>query len=193
MKSITFLTYPVLLTGILLLGWQGVQAGHSEQHESVENMVIDTLVTTEEAMAILRINPDSAKDKVKHALTLIKDIDAHFEHNTVASLKEKDSTVMASNYQHFYPQVDLQLLSNEQELPTLNYKLESDIVYRGEQTKRDADKDLYFDYTYAKASLVTARDAIDADHALEAMANLRRVFEAIYVNPDFNVSPDNQS
>lgn len=190
MKSLSYLTFPAILTFILLTGWQSVQANHSADTKNVSNMVIATLVHTEEAIALLRINSDSAKAKVSEALTSIKNIDAHYEHNTVASLQKQGSTVTATDYQHYYPRVDLHLLSNKQELPTLNYKLNSDIVYQGNAGSVGEQNTLYFDYTFAKASLVTARDAIDADHALEAMANLRRVFEAIYVNPDFNVSPD---
>lgn len=188
MKSISFIAFPAFLTFILLMGWQNAQAVNSDEQKNVSQMVIDTLVETEEAIALLRINPESAKNKVSQALSLINDIDAHFEHNTVASLAKEGSTVTATDYRHYYPSVNLQLLSNKQELPTLNYKLQSDIVYQGSADNTVTQDRLYFDYTYAKASLVTARDAIDANHALEAMANLRRVFEAIYVNPDFNVS-----
>lgn len=192
MKSLSYMTIPALLTFILLSGWQSAQASpsHAAEQKNVSNLVIDTLVHTEEAIALLRINPDSAKAKVNHVLSLIKEIDAHYEHYMVASLEKQGSTVTATDYLHYYPRVDLHLLSNKQELPTLNYKLETDIVYQGSDNTLATQNGLYFDYTFAKASLVTARDAIDADHPLEAMANLRRVFEAIYVNPDFNVSPD---
>ena len=190
MKSLAYLAFPAFLTFILLAGWQSAQANHATESKNVNDLVIDTLVHTEEAIALLRINPDSAKAKVTDALASIKNIGAHYEHNTVASLEKLGSTVTATDYRHYYPRVDLYLLSNKQELPTLNYKLDSNIVYKGSDNPKDAQKELFFDYTFAKASLTTAREAIDADHALEAMANLRRVFEAIYVNPDFNVSPD---
>ena len=190
MKSLSNLAFPAFLTFILLVGWQNAQANHAVESKNVSNLVIDTLVHTEEAIALLRINSDSAKAKVGKALAAIKQIDAHYEHNTVASLEKLGSTVTATDYRHYYPRVDLHLLSNKQELPTLNYKLDSDIVYTGNEDSKNAQKDLFFDYSFAKASLTTAREAIDANHALEAMANLRRVFEAIYVNPDFNVSPD---
>ncbi len=190
MKSLSYLAFPAFLTFILLIGWQNAQASNATESKNVNQMVIDTLVQTEEAIALLRINPATAKAKVGEALASIKSIGAQYEHNTVASLEKMGTTMKATDYRHYYPPVDLYLLSNKQELPTLNYKLESDIVYKGDDYSKDAKKELYFDYTFAKASLTTAREAIDADHALEAMANLRRVFEAIYVNPDFNVSTD---
>ena len=191
MKSVSFLTIPAILTFFLLSGWQNAQSGSSNTSTTVSDMVVETLVNTEEAIALLRINPESAKVKIEHALSLIKDIGAHFDHHTVASLETTGSTVTASDYRHYYPKVDLSLLSGQQKLPTLAYKLNSDILYQGNDVGKNAQNDLYFDYTFAKASLRTARDATASGHALEAMANLRRVFEAVYVSPDFNVSANN--
>lgn len=191
MRSLTYLSFPVLLTFILLSGWQNVQANHSASQVEPSNLVISTLLYTEEAIALLRINPDLSKTKIRHALALIEDIDSYYTHNTVASLIKQGSTVVATSYRHFYPKVDLSLLDSENKLPTLSYKLDYNILYHGNIADQPLPDNLFFDYTYAKASLVTAREALNVDHSLEAMANLRRVFEAIYVDPDFNVSADN--
>ena len=58
------------------------------------------------------------------------------------------------------------------------------MLYKGNLQSEEA----WFDYTFAKASLVTVREAIHAGHSVEAMSNLKRVFEAIYLSPEFNVS-----
>ena len=57
MKSLTYLAFPAFLTFILLIGWQNAQANHAAESKNVNNLVIDTLVQTEEAIALLRINP----------------------------------------------------------------------------------------------------------------------------------------
>ena len=170
---------------------QNTQANHSVELTEPSNLVINAMVLTEEAIALLRINPDSSKTKIEQALTLIKDLDSYYTRHTVATLEKQGSTVVAASYKHYYPKVDLSLLHNKHELPTLSYKLKSNIVYHGDESKQSSSDGMYFDYTFAKASLITARDAINADHSLEAMANLRRVFEAIYVDPYFNVSANN--
>ena len=191
MKSLTYLSFPALLTFILLTGWQNVQANNATNQATPSNLVIDTLLYTEEAIALLRINPESSKTKIEQALTLIERIDSHYPHNTIASVEKKSPTTITYSHKHFYPQVDLSLLNSAHQLPTLTYKLKSNILYHGDTAKQPSADNLYFDYTFARASLKTAHEALDANHSLETMANLRRVFEAIYIDPNFNVSTEN--
>ena len=191
MKSINFLTFPAILAFFLVSGWQSTQASYSNEQSATTHLAIDTLAHTEEAIALLRINPELAQNKVEHALALINDISAYYTHNTVANLEIQGKNVVATSYHHYYPKVDLSLLENQNQLPTLKYKLDADIVYHGDIAERPSVNNLYFDYTFAKASLITAREAINANHPLEAMENLQRTFEAIYVDPEFNVSAVN--
>ena len=173
-------TTAFIASTFLLVGMQAAHANVSDEKSQLPHKVNQVLTDTEDAMAMLRIDPDKSYQLVKNALSNIEQIESAFNVKTISEEKGKQ----AVSYKHFYPRVDIELLQKEQTLPTLTYKLESDIVYKGN------DKDLqnaYFDYSFAKASLATARDAIRADHSLEAMSNLRRVFEAIYVDPEFKV------
>ena len=151
----------------------------SAEHE-LPQLVNNVLLDTEQAIAMLRIDRDQSLDLVNQALATIKTLESSFSVNTITN-SEKGNT---HSHNHFYPKVDLTELQKDQTLPTLTYKLESDILYQG----TDKGDSAFFDYTFAKASLVTAKDAIKVDHDLEAMSNLRRVFEAIYLTPEFEVT-----
>lgn len=191
MKSLNYLTFPAILAFFLLSGWQNTQASYSDEQKNTTHLALDTLVHTEEAIALLRINPELAKNKIEHALGRINEISAYYTHNTVVALESQGKSVMVDPYLHYLPKIDLSLLENQNQLPTLKYKLDADIVYRGNIVNPPSANNLYFDYSFAKASLLTAREALNANHSLEAMANLRRTFEAIYIDPAFNVSAVN--
>ena len=191
MKSINYLAIPAILVFFLISGWQNSHASYSEEKVNTSYLVIETLKNTEQAIAVMRISPESAKNNIKQALALIDDIGAYYMHNTVVNVEKQGKSVIAKSYRHYYPKVDISMLNDVNQLPTLKYKLDTEILYQGNVAKEALEKNLYFDYTFAKASLKTAHEALNANHDLEAMANLRRTFEAIYLDPDFTVSTVN--
>lgn len=188
-KSISYLSIPVIFLVILFNGCTSSDAAHILDHDAASDKVIDVLTHTENAIAGLRIDTTLSLDNVTKALALIDEIDKIYDVNTSNKLKEQDSTIVANSYTHYYPQVDLHTIEKTQGLETLKHKLDNAVIYNSETFKASRNhQDLFFDYEFAKASLKTAKLALHADHDLEAMANLRRVFEAFYASPEFNVS-----
>ena len=164
---------------------------HAKETDLSSQLVTEILTDTEEAIAILRIEPKTSLFNIKSALEAIEQLEAYYKKEVSSELKEKGNTVIATSYTHFYPSVDLDEIYRERSLPTLSEKIDFDVVFNGDDKVKKKNKIAYFDYSFAKASLKTAKDAIGVEHDLEAMSNLRRVFEAVYLNPSFNVSSQN--
>ena len=183
--------YYLLAPIALLLGFalaKPVLANTDAQY--VTKAASDVLQETQNAITQLRIDPNTSLTSVKQAIQAIEMIEDSYAHNTVTHTDSKYNTEIAQSYEHFYPKLDEQTLKNVNSLPALSYKINRDIVYKGSNKDLHAT-DAFFDYTFAKASLITAKNAIKGNDSLEAMANLRRVFEAVYLAPDFNVSSNN--
>lgn len=149
--------------------------------------VDSVLVDTKKAIASLRIDPELSLASVNQAIESIKTLEKSYQERVRTETKSKSNTKIAKDYQHFYPNVSSELLGNIGALPTLSYKLNTNHLYSGSHDKDQLDR-AYFDYTFAKASLMTAKNAINDNDSLEAMANLKRVFEAVYLAPEFNIS-----
>lgn len=171
---------------VALFASQSVVAGTNVEKEALQSKVDNVLINTEKAIAMLRIDADLTLQNIEEAIGSIKKLESAYSTKVTTETDTKYNTEIAKSYTHFYPPLG-QTLENNSALPNLSYKINSDIVYKG----RDADDEptsAYLDYTFAKASLMTAKDAINDGDKLEAMANLKRVFEAVYLTPDFEVA-----
>jgi hypothetical protein len=85
--------------------------------------------------------------------------------------------------------VNQEILKNKTDFPTLYSKYSSGVLYKGKhENKTQNDSYVYFDYAFAHASLLTAKDAIKANKLHEAKSALKWVFEAIYISPDFFIT-----
>ena len=171
---ITAFTNPVLATAKL-------------DADAIPNKVDSILLGTEDAIAALRIDPQLSLSSINQAIEAIKKLEQSYDYKVVTKTKDMQNSQVAKGYKHYYPPVSQNLLDNVGALPTLSYKINTDIVYKGSEEDKHLTN-AYFDYTYAKASLMTAKDAINDNDKLEAMANLRRVFESVYLAPDFKVA-----
>jgi paraquat-inducible protein B len=192
-KNDTKQPYYLLAPIALLLGFalaKPVLANTDIDTQAATSAVSRVLHETQNAITQLRIDPNTSLVSVKQAIAAIEMIEGSYAHNTVTHTNSKYNTEVANSYEHFYPKLDEQILKNINSLPTLSYKINSDIVYKGSNENLHTT-DAFLDYTLAKASLITAMNAIKGNDSLEAMANLRRVFEAVYLAPDFNVSEGN--
>jgi len=189
-QSLYFLAPIILLLGFSLA--KPVVANANIDNEVVPRAVNNVLEETENAITALRIDPSAALTSVKQAINSIELIEDAYAHKTITHADNKYNTEITNSYEHFYPRLGEETLKNINSMPTLSYKIDSNIVYKG------SNKDLhlthvFLDYTFAKASLISAKNAIKGEDSLEAMSNLRRVFEAVYLAPDFNVATDKNS
>lgn len=177
-------TLTLLTTLFLAFSWKTATAEHAYTSNEVAGHSEKILINTEEAIALLRIEPKSSLAKVNDSLKLIEKIEESFKQHVKTEVGDSTTT-----HTHYLPKLDLVAVYETRTLPTLQYKLYSDgTLYFGSTGKPIPEKAAYFDYSYAKASLLTAKDAINSNHSLEAMANLRRVFESVYLEPEFLVS-----
>ena len=186
--------YYLFVPIIILLGFaltKSVLAKTEVNTQEITQATSDVLTETENAIKLLRIDANTSLTSVENAIKAIELIEKSYTHNTLAHTERKHNTEIAESFEHFYPKLDERLLESISSLPTLSYKINSGIVYKGSDQERHTT-DAFLDYTFAKASLVTAKNAIKGNDALEAMANLKRVFEAVYVAPDFDVSAENR-
>ena len=185
-KTLNKAILPVLLTAALV-GGTATAATTQMKTESVSHgWTQNALINTEHAIALLRIDREASLEKIENALASIEKIESKY-----APVAEEAmvSPYVDQRVVHSYPQVNLEKIVQDGMLPTLDYKLNPQITYQGSEMAEAMDANTaYFDFTLAKASLMTARDAIKVDHDLETLANLRRVFEAVYVNPEFEVA-----
>ncbi len=192
-KSDSKQPYYLLAPIALLLGFalaKPVLANTAADTQATTIAASNVLKETQNAITQLRIDPNTSLMSVNQAIEAIEMIEGSYSHNTITHTDSKYNTKIANSYQHFYPKLDTQILKNVNALPTLSYKINRDIVYKGSDEGLHAT-DAFLDYTFARASLITAKNAIKDNDSLEAMANLKRVFEAVYLAPDFNVSADN--
>ena len=178
-----------LLTSVALLmsvTTTSVLASAELDSKALQKKVDTVLINTEKAIASLRIDGDLSLEKIDEAMEQIKKLESVYTAKVTTETDSKHNTEIAKSYTHFYPPLG-ETLTNAKALPNLSYKINSDILYKGQKDNDSA----YLDYTFAKASLMTAKDTINDGDKLEAMANLKRVFEAVYLAPDFDVADAN--
>lgn len=188
------------ITGILissifvLLPVSGIADAHNDsiaKHNvtsKIDNLVKDVLKNTEQSLSLVGTNSWDSLQHVENALSSLLEIKSHLSPNTHVEAKSPLIVNESQEYWFKYPQVDYKLLSSKDELPTLHSKYQSGILYRSNGGK-DSDNEVsaYFDYAFAYASLITAREALTANNDREARSSLKWVFEAVYLNPHFNV------
>lgn len=173
---------------LALLGANNVIAKQDVGNSDASNYAYKVLLNTEAAINNFDDNPKQSLIHVKNSLDLIDKIESSFEQKTKTDVDDALSIGEATAYTHFLPKLNVGELRDNQDMPTLKRKINEEIVYSGNVDSQIQASDAWFDYTFARASLVTVREAINADHDVEAMSNLKRVFEAVYIAPDFNVS-----
>ncbi len=171
-----------------LLGVNSVIAKQEVSDSNASDYAYQVLINTEAAINKFDENPKQSLIHVKNSLDLIDKIESSFEQKTKTEVNDALSMGEATGHTHFLPKLNVAELHDNQEMPTLKRKINEDIVYSGNSDSKVQTNEAWFDYTFARASLVTVREAINADHSVEAMSNLKRVFEAVYISPDFNVS-----
>ena len=176
------------LTAILLFSTSSVFANNKQNLPDVSNYAYEILVNTEQALNNMTYQPKESLSYVTTSLDLIEKIESNFTENTLTETNQEKHDRIAHAHTHYLPKLDLAELQNNETLPILKQKIKTDVLYKGEADTSDKANTAWFDYTFAKASLVTVREALNAGHSMEAIRNLKRVYEAIYIEPDFNVS-----
>lgn len=180
----SYLAFALIVGLFMSISSGSVLATQGAVNVDVVDKTMKVLKLTESAIKNLDSNPDDALSNVEAALNKIKLIESSYAQNTLTELSRDKSAGTSASHTHYFPKLDVNELSDHSKLPTLSKKIKSDVLYKGNLQSEEA----WFDYTFAKASLVTVREAINAGHSVEAMSNLKRVFEAIYISPEFNVS-----
>ena len=159
---------------------------------TIEILVKDTIKNTEKSLLVIESDSITAQHYLDEALKSIKHLRDILSPDTHAEYKSPIILDSSKEYWFTYPQVSNHIFENEQDFPTIHSKLNSEILYRG-IGNNNLDKDLneqsaFFDYAFAHASLLSAKDAIKSDNHREAKRALKRVFEAIYISPDFLIT-----
>ncbi len=185
-KNIQMTLFAIGAALILALTMKPALAKAELDAMSIPTKVNSILFDTEDAIAALRIDPQLSLVMINQAIDAIKQLEQSYEQKVFTKTDDKHNTLVSKGYRHYYPPVGQEVLDNIGALPTLSYKINQDVLYKGSDEEKHLTN-AYFDYTYAKASLMTAKDAINDNDQLEAMANLRRVFESVYLAPDFTV------
>ncbi|MDW3094892.1 MAG: hypothetical protein R8G33_04380 [Gammaproteobacteria bacterium] len=182
------LTLTTALTVTMLFSTSNLFASNKDSQLDVSNYAYEILVNTEQALNNMTYQPKESLSYVTTSLDLIEKIESNFTQNTLTETNQDKKDRIAHSHTHYLPKLDLTELKNNETLPILKQKIKTDVVYKGESETSDYPNNAWFDYTFAKASLVTVREALNAGHSMEAIRNLKRVYEAIYIEPDFNVS-----
>jgi len=177
-----------LALSVLLLTTTTVIASTQLDTKILKKKVDNVLLSTEKAISTLRVNDDLSLKNINFAMDQIEKLENAYKVKVSTETDTKYNTEIAKSYEHFYPPLG-ETAVNIDALPNLSYKINSNILYKGSDD--DLINNAYLDYTFAKASLKTAKDAIVDGDKLEAMANLKRVFEAVYIAPDFDVAKSN--
>ena len=182
--SKSYLVLAIVVGFFMSISTGTVMAAKEAADVNVSEKSMKILKLTESAIGSLESDPESALSNVEAALQKIKLIESSYTKNTSTELSQRKSAGLSASHTHYFPRLEVNDIRDNSKLPTLSKKIESDVLYKGNLQSEEA----WFDYTFAKASLVTVREAIHAGHSVEAMSNLKRVFEAIYLSPEFNVS-----
>ncbi len=183
-NSKSYLALALIVGLFMSIGSGSVFATQGAVDVDVADKTMKVLKLTESAIKNLDSDPGNALSNVEAALNKIKLIESSYAQNTLTELSRDKSAGTSALHTHYFPKLNINELSDQSKLPTLSKKIKSDVLYKGNLNSEEA----WFDYTFAKASLVTVREAINAGHSVEALSNLKRVFEAIYISPEFNVS-----
>ncbi|MFK7816835.1 MAG: hypothetical protein AB8B92_10930 [Gammaproteobacteria bacterium] len=157
---------------------------------NVEQLVKEVLMNVETSLAQVESNTARSLSYVEKALAGIRDIKGNLSPDTHAELKSPLLVEESKEYWFIYPRLGKEVLTNEEKFPTLYGKFESGVLYHGEEATKSEVRDTsaYFDYAFAYASLITAREALGVENYREARNSLKWVFESVYVNPDFYVA-----
>ncbi len=185
-SNVKYLLFAALALSLALFSVKPVVAGTTVDKELLQNKVDNILINTEKAIASLRIDADISLKNIEDAMGSIEKLESAYSTKVHTETRSKHNTEIAKSYKHYYPPLG-ETLENNSALPNLSYKINSNVLYKGNDNKGELTN-AYLDYTFAKASLMTAKDAINDGDKLEAMANLKRVFEAVYLAPDFKVA-----
>ncbi len=151
---------------------------------TVNILVENILKETEAALRQVESEPSVSLEHVVSAIATVHSLKRQLSPDTHVENKSPLVVNNSKEYWFTYPSVRKEVINNKAMFPTIHSKFKSGILYQGSEDQFSA----YFDYAFAHASLITAREAIVANNTREAISSLKWVFEAIYVSPDFYVA-----
>ena len=170
-----------------------IQNAAEIKNNSVENLVTEVVHNAEKSLPLVDSDTTAALQHVEEALKLVNSIKENISRDTHAEAKSPLVHEESKEYWYLYPRVDKKILSNKADFPMLHSKYSSGVLYKGESDKKTQnDSYAYFDYAFAYASLLTAKDALQANELLRAKIALKWVFEAVYITPEFLISKHDQ-
>jgi len=153
-----------------------------------ETLVKEVLNDTEQSLSLVESSASDALQHVENALSSLREIKNRLSPDTHVESKSPLMVGDVSEYWYLYPQVHQDILSDNLAFPTLHSKLQSGLLDQSEVKSTTEDEIVaYFDYAFAYSSLKMAREALMVSNYREATSTLKWVFDAIYINPGFNV------
>lgn len=188
MKVVT-LTFIIVSFASSQTAVAGTQNSNEKKNNSIENLVTETIRSTEKSLSLVDNDTSTAIQYIDEALVSVKAIKESISKDTHVEEKSQLVRKDGKEYWFSYPAVDKSILKNSADFPILNSKYETEILYKGKtEIKHQNDSYAYFDYPFAYASLKTAKDALNANEIVRAKIALEWVFEAVYITPDFLIS-----
>ena len=166
---------------------------NTQLEDQVSKLVVQVLKSTEDALPLVKDNSSSSLMHVQDALVAIREIESLLSPDTHVKSKSPNVVGNIKEYWFLYPRIDDVIFENILEFPTLIQKYRTGVLYQGNIISKPIDFTAYFDYAFAKASLLTAKDALTVEHTREAISSLRWVFEAVYISPNFMISQQSNS
>ncbi len=164
---------------------------NNKSASNVQALIEDVLRNTESSLMSVESNTWDSIQHVENALSSILKIKEELSPDTHVEAKSPLVVDNKREYWFMYPRVAKDTIYNEEVFPTLHSKYKSGIFYEGDGAGQANDEfAAYFDYPFAYASLLTARDALNTNKFKEAYIALKWVFEAIYLRPDFYVNEE---
>ena len=188
-KSIMSYTLASFLFVFSQTSMASVQNMTEGKNSTIENLVVEVIQNTEKSLPLVDRDASAALEYVDDAIASIKRIKEKSSPDTHAEAKSPLILDESKEYWFIYPQVNTEIFNNKTDFPTLYSNKNLGLLYRGTNNNDNYEVSrAYFDYAFAYASLLTAKDAIKANKLREAEMALMWVFDAIYVDPDFFIA-----
>lgn len=163
----------------------GKSNSNLDENEKIHQLIFDVLKNTEESLATVEKDTWNSLQHVENAINSIHMLKKELSPDTHKKAKSPEIIVDNKEYWFIYPVVSEDILKDRSNLPTLHSKKKSGILYKGNMPKSNNS---YLDYAFAYASLKMAREALTIEDYDDARTSLLWVFDAIYMQPGFNVA-----
>jgi hypothetical protein len=177
---------PILAGLVLVGGLSHVFASEAtDEHQQASYYAAQVLIHTEQALQSIDTRKENSIADVQDALKCISRVEQIIQLHQKNQSQSPNKANLERGTDGIYPALENSLFSNASGMPTLTNKVRDRTIYRGADSANAGEMQAYLDTAFAKASLITAKLALEAGNQTEARNALNRVFEAVYLFPEF--------